>query len=66
MKVILIFEVSDNTENKTFGETTTKAESLHEALCKAIHEDHDDAHHWLNDNVLSIDGTQIFVDVNVS
>lgn len=36
-------------------ETTTLSDSLHEALCLAIHEGNEDALDWLMDNVINID-----------
>lgn len=50
------FTIGKDTEH--YGEAKTLHESLHEALCQAIHEDGERAEaaiNWLNDNVASCD-----------
>lgn len=55
MKVTITFELRDDTPN--LPECNTASESLHEALCVAIHEDSVDdseARDWLSSHVTDI------------
>jgi len=47
--ITITFEVNDRAE--MFDGLITTHNSLHEALCKAIHEGDEDALDWLMDNV---------------
>jgi hypothetical protein len=53
MIITIQFEIDDQTPllNK---EITTIKESLHEALCLAIHEDDEEAMTWLANNIIDI------------
>lgn len=46
------FELTENAV--PFGGADNIQDSLHEALCKAIHEQDPDAIDWLTDNVVNI------------
>lgn len=48
------FELGNNPT--LFGEAKTSADSLHEALCKVIHEQDHEALEWLTANVIDIVG----------
>ena len=53
MIVTIQFEIDD--QNPMLNdETTTVEESLHEALCLAIHEGDEDAMGWIMDSVIDI------------
>lgn len=49
--VTIKFEI----ENALFEDCKNSRLSLHEALCKAIHELDADAMNWLQDNVVDVD-----------
>ena len=53
MTVTIQFEIDDQTPMLN-DETTTVEESLHEALCLAIHEGDEEAIGWLMDNIIDI------------
>ena len=48
------FELSEKAA--LFGEAADLKDSLHEALCQAIHEQDPEAIKWLSDNVVDIQG----------
>ena len=53
MIITIQFEIDDQTPLLN-NETTTTEESLHEALCLAIHEDDKEAMNWMMDNIIDI------------
>lgn len=55
MDIIFTIRFQVFSEAKDFGEAKGHANSLHEALCKSIHEGDEAASNWLNDNVLNIE-----------
>lgn len=52
MKVAVIFELPE--AGVYFGQAKGLTESLHEALCQAIHEGNNDAIAWLNQYIVDI------------
>lgn len=59
MKVFVAFELDEDAEK--FGGAATVPLSLHEALCKAIHERNEDAENWLTNNITNIADVAVFV-----
>ena len=53
MKTTIKFE-TDNKNIELFEGCNTIEDSIHEALCLAIHEGNEDALAWLQDNVINI------------
>lgn len=51
----ITFELQEDSV-ELFGEATNMKDSLHEALCQAIHEGNEEALEWLQNNVMDVAG----------